>query len=329
MDDMIGTMTGDVLLGRRLKAYAEMRLSPDFATSARLRARVLAVAHRHAALSRADAGLTVLSRPDATAVAAPFSPQAQALARRTARPRRPRWARVGAVVLAASLGASLAVAGVAAAQPGGPLYETRLWAETRQLPVDPSARAVAELDRMKARLLEIGEASRAGDSAGAMAALEAYERIVDQASASAIRAGDDVAAAVLEAGVGRNVEVLQALLGKVPTQAGVAISRALDAAIARSTAAVERIGASRPAGTPGHRNGNEQPVGGPALKETRAPTAWPTAAPTQDAKPKPKPTPKVTAEPTPKTTPGHFVEPKAPASPKPGQGRELQGRVGG
>ena len=326
MDEMFGTMTGDMLLGRRLEAYAELRLSPDLAASARLRARVLAVAHRRAALSRADSGLTILSRPEPTAVGVPFSAQAraQAQARRGARPRR-RLPRVGAVVLVASFALSLAAGGVVAARPGGPLYETRLWTETLQLPTDPSARAVAELDRLKARLLEIGEASRAGDSEGAMAALQAYLAIVDEASRSAIETGDEVAAAALQIGVGHNVEVLQALLGKVPTQADSAISNALDAAITRSTDAVERIGASRPAGAPGHDDGTAQPGAGTAPKTTRTPTATPTAAPTGDATARPKPTPKATAEPSPKATPTHTVEPKAPASPKPGHGRGLQG----
>jgi hypothetical protein len=327
MDDMFGTMTGDALLGRRLEAYAELRLSPDLATSARLRARVLAVAHRRAALSRADAGLTILSRPEPSAVVAPFSAQAraQAKARRGARSRGQRLRRAGAVVLAASFALSVAVGGVAAARPGGPLYETRLWAETLQLPTDPSARAVAELDRLKARLLEIGEASRSGDSAGAMAALQAYQSIVDEASASAILAGDDVAAAALQTGVGHNVEVLQALLGKVPSHAGSAISNALDAAIARSTDAVERIGASRPASAPGHVDGPAQNGGGPVPKATNTPTATPTAAPTNDPTARPKPTPKVTPAPTPKATPTHAVETRAPASPKPGHGKGLQG----
>lgn len=327
MDEMYGTMTGDVLLGRRLEAYAELRLSPDLATSARLRARVLAVAHRRAALSRADAGLTILSRPEATAVAAPFSlqAQAQARARRGVRPRRRRWSRVAAVVFAASVGASLAVAGVAAARPGGPLYETRLWAETLQLPTDPPARAVAELDRLKARLLEIGEASRAGDLAGMMAAVQAYETIVDEAARSAILAGDDVAAVALQTGVGHNIDVLRALLGKVPTSADSAISRALDAAIVRTTDTVERIGASRPPGTPGRDDGNAQPGGGPVTDATRPPTAKPTPLPADDATEKPKPTPKATPAPTPRATPAHTVEPKAPATPKPEHGRGPQG----
>jgi hypothetical protein len=324
MDEMFGTMTGDVLLRRRLEAYAERRLSPDLATSARLRARVLAVAHRRAALSRADAGLTILSRPEPSAVAAPFSPraQAQARARRSVRARRQRFSRVAAVVFAASLAASLAVAGVAAARPGGPLYETRVWVETLQLPTDPSARAVAELDRLKARLLEIGEASRAGDSAGAMAALRAYEAIVDDASRSAILAGDDVAAVALQTGVGHNIEVLRALLGRVPTQADPAISKALDATIARTSDAVERIGASRPPSAPSHDDGGAQPAGGPAPRATDPPTAKPTPAPDKDATPRPKPTPKATAEPTPKPTPTNTADPRRPASPKPGHGQE-------
>jgi hypothetical protein len=327
MDDMFGTMSGDVLLGRRLEVYAELRLSPDLATSARLRARVLAIAHRRAALSRADAALTILPRPEGSAVADPFSVQApsQALARRGVRTRRQRWSRVAAVVFAASLGASLAVAGVAAARPGGPLYETRLWAETLQLPTAPSARAVAELDRLKARLLEIGEASRAGDSAGVMAALEAYEAIVDEAAESALLARDDVAAAALQTGVGHNIEVLQALLGNVPIDADTAISRALDAAIARTTDTVERIGASRPPSSPSQGGGSAQPAGGPVPDATRTPTAKPTAPPTDDATARPNVTTKATPVPTPKATPTHADDTKAPGMPKPEHGRGPQG----
>ena len=52
---MIDLMAGDAELRRRLEAYAEARLSPDLAATTRMRARVLAVAHRQAALARADA----------------------------------------------------------------------------------------------------------------------------------------------------------------------------------------------------------------------------------------------------------------------------------
>ena len=50
MDDaMMDLMAGHGELRRRLGAYAEARLSPDLAASSRMRARVLAVAHRQAA----------------------------------------------------------------------------------------------------------------------------------------------------------------------------------------------------------------------------------------------------------------------------------------
>ena len=62
-----------------------------------------------------------------------------------------------AVVLAAAAGTALA------ARPGGALYEQRIWIETLTLPNDPSARAIAELARLDARLREAEDAARAGD----------------------------------------------------------------------------------------------------------------------------------------------------------------------
>ena len=335
MDEMMDLTAGDALVWRHLEAYAGMRLSPDLATSSRLRARVMAVAHRQAALARADGALTLLPQPEPTIDSAPFSPRAQQLARAARRRRGRPWRRVAAVVLAASLTGSLAVGGAFAARPGAPLYDARMWAETLTLPTDPSARAVAELARLKERLREIAEASRAGDTAGATAALHAYERIVDQASASAILADDEVAAAILVTGVARNVEVLQALLSKVPEQASVAIARAVDAAIARSTDAVDRIHASQPRG-PGNNAGNGGPAADPTPRPTKAPAAKPTAEPTVRATPKPKPTPKPTpvATPTPTPTPVPEKTPKphdgGPSGGPPGQdGREIQGKPGG
>jgi len=72
-DEMIDLMAGDARLRRRIDAYAELRLSPDLATSSRIRARVLAVAHRQADLARADAALTIVTAarpPSKTAVRA-------------------------------------------------------------------------------------------------------------------------------------------------------------------------------------------------------------------------------------------------------------------
>lgn len=308
---MIDLMAGDASLRRRLMAYADLWLSPDLATSSRLRARVMAVAHRHASLARADAGLTLLPRPEAVSRAEPSDDLGVAAraARRGLGTHSGRRPRAVAVVLAASLAVVMFAGGVYAARPGGSLYETRLWAETLVLPSDPSARALAELDRLLERLREIGEASRSGDSPGVMAALAAYESIVESASAAAILAGDDVAAGVLEAGVGRNVEILRALAAMVPATASVAITHAVDAAIAGSTDAVERINASRPDGEPAG--------GGPANPErtTTAPTAEPTPEPVSTASPKPKPThraatPAPTATPEPKRNPERTPKPR-------------------
>jgi hypothetical protein len=322
MDDMMELMDANGLLGRRLEAYAEFRLSPDLATSSRLRARVLAVAHRQAALASADAALTILPRADAEN--APTSDAARDRHRISSLPRSRRWSRAAGAFLAASLATAIVVGGVTAARPGGPLYETRLWAETLTLPGDPSARAVAELGRLRDRLREVGEADRAGDAWGAMMALAAYESILEQASASAILAGDDVAAAVLETGVGWNIEVLRALADRAPTTASAAITRALDAAIARSTDAVERISASRPGGGqdggggPNGDSGAGSPPNPPHA--TEAPTAEPTPESDSTATPKPKPTRNPTAAPAATHAP---TEPTGPpddeATPKPGK----------
>ena len=297
MDDMTDLMAGDAILWRRLEAFAESRLSPDLTTSSRLRARVLAVAHRHADLARADAGLTVLSGPAATTGTPLLAARAQELLSAAGHRRRRGLQRVVGVVVAASLAAVLAVGGVLAARPAGLLYDARIWAETLTLPSDPSERAVAELGRLEQRLREATEASRSGDAAGAIAALEAYQSILDQASAAAILAGDDVATAVIQTGVGRNLEVLRGLVDRVPEQASTAISRALDAAIARSAATVDRIDASRPGGSDGSGAGPGQPAADPTPRATKSPTSKPTPDPTPRAKPTDEATPKPTKTP--------------------------------
>lgn len=300
---MIELMAGDDLLRRRLEAFADVRLSPDLSASSRLRARVMAVAHRHASQARADAALTLLPPPAGASLAqrADDLGVAARAARRASSPRHGRRRRAAGVVLAAWLAATVVVGGVHAARPGGPMYQTRLWAETVGLPGDPSSRALAELDRLQERLREIGEASRSADSAGLVAALTAYATIVEEASAFAILADDEVAAAVLEMGVARNVEVLRALAARVPATAGSAIMRAVDVAIARSADAVERIGASRSGG--GRSDGGvTDPASTP--RATEAPAAQPTPA---EATPRPRSTRKPTPEPT--ATPEPTPEP--------------------
>ena len=318
MDErMIDLMAGDARLRQRLEAYADIRLSPDLVTSSRMRARVLAVAHRQADLARSDAALTVVHGHGIAS-----KPDADRLARRTrssgARLRRP---------LTAMLAAALVVGGGAgtalAAQAGGALYEPRVWIETLTLPSDPPGRAVGELVRLDARLGEAIAAIRAGDATGAAAALVAYERIMEAASEAAIAADDEVAVAILEAGVSRNVEVLQALAEQVPTGAAAAIARAVERAVARalerSETAIERIDKAGPSNSGGGSSGGAgkpaDPAGKPSKPSTPKPERTPQAGPTDppgpdgqggsgghgnpnDPKKPPKP------EPTPRRTPG-------------------------
>ena len=142
-DQMIDLVAGDMRLRRRLEAYADLRLSPDLVTSSRMRARVLAVAHRQADLARADAALTVMHGRGITG----STPAADRLARRT-RSTRARLRRSLVAMLAAALVVGGAAGTALAAQAGGVLYEPRVWIETLTLPSDPSERAVAELARL-------------------------------------------------------------------------------------------------------------------------------------------------------------------------------------
>ena len=311
---MIDLAAGDARLRRRLEAYADLRLTPDLTATSRMRARVLAHAHRRADLVRADAALTVVP---------------QAAWRPAARPgvRRGRSTAV-ALVAAALLVGAMAGGAAASSGPGGALYEVRLWIETVSLPSDPSARAVAELSRLGERLREAESAAQGGDEDAAAAALSAYERIMSEASAAVLDSGDPVAAAALETGLGRNVDVLQALVGRVPPGAADAIGDAVARAIARSAGAIHTIGAvDRPTpdgepGSPGTTGdgqggnggsnagnggtGNGPNGNGPEAtpKPTKAAPERPDATGKPAATERPDPTPKPTKTPRPNTGQG-------------------------
>ena len=313
-NEMIDLAAGDVRLRRRLEAYADLRLTPDLTATSRMRARVLAHAHRRADLVRADAALTVVP---------------QAAWRPAARPgvRRGRSTAV-ALVAAALLVGAMAGGAAASSGPGGALYEVRLWIETVSLPSDPSARAVAELSRLGERLREAESAAQGGDEDAAAAALSAYERIMSEASAAVLDSGDPVAAAALETGLGRNVDVLQALVGRVPPGAADAIGDAVARAIARSAGAIHTIGAvDRPTpdgepGSPGTTGdgqggnggsnagnggtGNGPNGNGPEAtpKPTKAAPERPDATGKPAATERPDPTPKPTKTPRPNTGQG-------------------------
>jgi hypothetical protein len=311
-DEMIDLMAGDMRLRRRLEAYAEVRLSPDTAATSRIRARVLAHAHRQADLARADAALTIV----------PPSASITQVARR----RRNGFQRAAiALVAAAGLVGAMVGGAAAASGPGQAFYEARLWVETLTLPADPSERALAQLDRLAERLREAEAAARNGDQRAAAAALAAYEAIVEQASAAVLAAGDPVAAAAFETGIGRNVEVLQALIDSVPSQAVEAISLAVERAIERSGTAIDTVhDVDKPNPPAGGEGGGAGPNGGnpPATaKPNRTPNPRPeaTSKPTRTPNDRPEATPKPNAQPQATPKPTRTPRPTNEAPPPRGQ----------
>lgn len=302
-DAMTDLTAGDAVLGRRLEAYADERLTPDAAASSRIRARVLAVAHRRADLARADAALAVLPRPASLPAARPASFR---YGRRAA-----------TALLTAALGLALVVGTTLAARPGGALYDARLWAESLALPSDPDARAVAQLERLQERLGEVVAASQAGDTGSAAAALLAYEAILGRASADVMLAGDTVASAALEAGLARNVEVLEALQARLPAAAQTGITTAIERAIVHSGDAVEAMEAVDAGLPPGRGTGSEGTDGSGAGGADGA-----TIQPATAATPTPKATPGPTVKPTkdPKAEPGTVTAPTPTPDRKPDGG---------
>jgi hypothetical protein len=212
-----------------------------------------------------------------------------------------------ALVAAAGLVGAMVGGASAASGPGQAFYEARLWVETLTLPSDPSERAIAQLGRLGDRLREAEEAARHGDETAATAALAAYERIMDQASDAAVGAGDPVAAAALETGIGQNIEVLTALAARLPSQAAAAIAPVIERAIEHSGTAIDHVDdidkQNPSAGGAGGSNGVGPAATGKPIKTAQpeatpkpAKTPKPTNAP-PEATPKPTKTPKPTNEP--------------------------------
>jgi hypothetical protein len=315
---MIDLMAGDMRLRRRLEAYAELRLSPDLTATSRMRARVLAHAHRQADLVRADAALTIVPSSASMNVA----------------PHRRRSGIQRAVIgLVAAAGLVGAMVGGAAASsgPGQAFYEARLWVETLTLPSDPSQRAIAQLDRLTARLREAEAAARGGDQAAAAVALAAYERIVDQASDAVRGARDPVAAAALEAGIGRNIEVLSALVASLPARAAEAIATVIERAIQRSGTAIDTVDdVTKPhppaggGGGAGSNGGNPPATARPTKTPNERPEA--TQKPTRTPNERPEATQKPTKTPKPTNEVPERGRPQGnPAEGDPAQGNPPQG----
>jgi hypothetical protein len=194
------------------------------------------------------------------------------------------------------------VGSVSAAHAGGPLYGVRIWAETLTLPATAADRAIAEARRLQDRLTEAADATAAGDTNAADAALAAYNAIVVEATAGTH--GDAAANATLNDGVRRNIEVLTILLGRVPDQAKDAIEHAIE----QSDSAVNGLrGQPGVGGQPSSKPGNGP---GPTDRDHTANPNKPTPAPA-DA------TPKVHATPPPHPTPKPKPTPQLPAAATP------------
>lgn len=116
---------------------------------------------------------------------------------RVARPGMPwfRTPRLAPALVAGVLLVGLAVGGVAASGPGEPMYPLRLGVEELLLPAKGPARLQAQLDRLDRRLDETADALGSGDTRGAEAAVQAFERIASQL-ASGTAPGGDVQASV-------------------------------------------------------------------------------------------------------------------------------------
>jgi len=210
---------------RRLESYARARLTPDPQAVARARARVMREARLQFEASRIAVHM---------ATVVPLKTH-----RSTAR-------RVMMPFLAASLWLGIAVGSISAAQPGGPLYTTRMWVENAALPGSGVARASGELTRLDARLSDaLGGASR-GDANAVQAALDAYRQIADETLAAA--AGDSAVEALVSTALNRHLVVLAAVASSLEAKgndtAAAAVEASIQRAIDHNEAVVTRIEAS-------------------------------------------------------------------------------------
>lgn len=283
---MHATPTADMELEQRLDAYARARLSIAPETAGRIRERVMREARQ------ALGGV-----PSAPALAVVRAQSLSPAGSRT----RARLRRGGALLLAAGLAVGVLGGTAAAAQPGGPLYGTRVWVEEITLPGDPTERAAAELHRLEARLIEIQAAARAGDRSALAAAIAAYGQIEDRALEEA---GTDASLLDrLRAALDRHLAVLRVVAATAPGQAREAIERNIDRAVEHNGATLDKIVSRTP---PPHANqgggtggsGSDGGQGGGAITQP-AHSPKPAATPTLDGPKKPHPTTKPVAAPNP------------------------------
>jgi hypothetical protein len=258
-------LAGDEL-ERMLARYARVRLDPDPSQVRRARTAVMADAWRHRLAT--DPGHPVARR-------GLFSG----------------WSsrRLG-LSLAAAVFAGLILGSTAFAtsRAGGPLYETRLALEALGLPLGAAARVDSRIEAAQARLAEAVEAAGRHDSAATTAALDAYDRVIDDL----LSADGTAAERALEA-VQFHHAILLEIAGSVPEAAAGGIERALlnsERVIDRLNASVNATGAPEPNGN-GNAGGNGigSPEGRPAPTDKGQPAA--TKAPDATSKPHPTPNP--------------------------------------
>lgn len=222
----------------RLDGYARARLSPDPQAIARSRARIMR-----------DARLQF----EAAQLAAQLAPVVVAAARRSM------IRRVAMPLLAASVWAVIAVGSMSAAQPGGPLYTTRMWVENATLPATGAARAMTELARLETRLLEAGAAAARGDAAAVQAALDAYRQIADETIAAA--SGDDPLEALVAAALDKHLAVLTAVAASLSDKgnetAAAAVAASIQKAIVHNQAVIDRIDQTNSGGAGGGNGGTD------------------------------------------------------------------------
>jgi len=239
MDELYALDRGAVEVIRRLEAYADARLDPSVAATTRMRAAVMAAAHRQAALIAADGAGALAHAP------AGFTPDRAPGAGRWIGA----WRRPVAAMLAGTLTLAILAGTALATRPGGPLYQARLWTEAANLPATGLARAGAEVDRLQARIDEAEAAATAGDARGFVAAIDAYAVIVTEAATGTD--GDVAAGQLVEATISRHVVILTALLQQVPKAAQDAIEHAL----AASSSALDDIDVPAPGAAGNHGDG--------------------------------------------------------------------------
>jgi hypothetical protein len=239
--------------------------------------------------------------------------------------------RLGASFAAAILAGLMVGSSVfAASRAGGPLYESRLALESLALPADADARVDAQIGRAEARLGEAVEAAFRHDDRATAAALDAYDRAIDDLATSSGLAATEALEAV---GFHRSV------LLQIAAQSADDNASGIDRALANSTKVITRLaereggnGAGGVNGAPqGQGNGaggvNGDPQGngaGGVNGDPQGPGGNPqgTGAPTPAARtPVPQATAEPTSRPTPKPTPDPTTRPAGGPEPSQDPGR--------